>query len=111
MDISYNDGDSKILNGSTLKGVKFELYSPRKGIIDEKGSKVVSYIEPTTYRLPNKRNSKKLLTVKGFSLSKMKGRDPNEMVNKNNFPSPCSYTPSYNYIKGRGATSKILHLI
>ena len=86
------------------KTSKFENYSERKFLIDEKKtSKILTYIEPFNYSKMIKNHSKnkfysqtKIPTIK---IGKLKGRDNEGLINENNYTSPLTYRQKIESIK------------
>jgi hypothetical protein len=91
------------LQTSTIKGIKFECYSPRKELNKTKNSVILSYFEPTNCNEKISKSKK----IKGITMDKSLGHSYAHMTNNNNFPSPCDYSPNWNLTQKK-ITKKIL---
>lgn len=101
--LSYSDKNSYYHKTS-----KFQNYSDRKFIIDEKKvGKVLSYIEPFDYSTLFKKNSRdklyvqKQIKIPTIDLGKIKPRNGFDFINTNNFPPPNTYRPNFDLVKPR----------
>lgn len=82
--------------------VNFDNYSSRKFIIDEKRvGKILTYVEPFDYAELNKKNSplKNFVKIPGIELNKSSPRNHIGLINRNNYPTPFTYSPYFNSIK------------
>jgi hypothetical protein len=66
------------LQTSTIKGIKFECYSPRKELNKTKNSVILSYLEPTNCKEKISKSKK----IKGITMDKSLGHSYAHMTNK-----------------------------
>jgi hypothetical protein len=113
---SYNEnGDTTTTaTGKNFKkGIKFELYSPRKEFVTPKGNNILTYLSPAMYEESprNKSNSNfnkssKIIKLKGIKFDRMRGRCLSDLINPNNFPTPGTYNPNYDFVRSSLASRK-----
>lgn len=88
---------------SPIRGIKFESYSARKELNKTKKSVILSYLEPSNYKVKTNKNK----VINGVKIDKSLGHSNPHITSNNNFPSPCDYSPNYNSIQNK-ITKKIL---
>lgn len=104
--LTVSDSKNKFLQTS-----KFENYSTRKNLIDEKKTnKINSYIEPINYSEFIKNNAKKKSPYKipSINIGRFPSRNDAGLINDNNYPNALTYFPKFDYINPNLKTCKII---